>query len=152
MRRTGGAIFQVTVPATIIRSAWRGDGRNSSAPKRAMSYRGMAVAIISIAQQARPKATGQREERRDQLTMPSTVESMMFCLRDSSTDSAAVSVTLMSWSDILTRFRTRWNLGGLGSQELPQNSHELARLVLWDERVAVRDLDETATGEHLGQP
>src|SRR5213593_984122 len=55
----------------------------------------MAVAIISIAQQARPKATGQREERRDQLTMPSTVESMMFCLRDSSTDSAAVSVTLM---------------------------------------------------------
>src|SRR5437867_4583424 len=78
-----------------MRSDWRGEGRNNSAPKRAMSYRGMAVAIISIAQQARPKATGQREERRDQLTMPSTVESMMFCLRDSSTDSAAVSVTLM---------------------------------------------------------
>src|SRR6266542_3193531 len=96
MRRTGGAIFQVTVPATIIRSDWRGDGRNSSAPKRAMSYRGIAVAIISIAQQARPKATGQSDERRAQLTMPSTVESIMFCLRDSSTDSEAVSLTLMS--------------------------------------------------------
>src|SRR6266536_3196036 len=119
-RRTGGAIFQVTVPATIIRSAWRGDGRNSSAPKRAMSYRGMAVAIISIAQQARPKATGQREERRDQLTMPSTVESMMFCLRDSSTDSAAVSVTLMRWSDMLTRLGRLRRLAVRGSQELTQ--------------------------------
>src|SRR6266511_4182151 len=61
----------------------------------------MAVAIISIAQQASPKATGQREERRAQFTMPSAVESMMFCLRDSSMDSAAVSVTLMRLSDIL---------------------------------------------------
>src|SRR5213596_3137449 len=82
-----------------MRSDWRGEGRNNSAPKRAMSYRGIAVAIISIAQQARPKATGQSDERRAQLTMPSTVESMMFCLSDSSRDSEAVSVTLMSgWS------------------------------------------------------
>ena len=64
-----------------------------------MSYRGIAVAIISIAQQARPKATGQSEERRAQLTIPSTVESMIFCLSDSSRDSEAVSVTLISgWS------------------------------------------------------
>ena len=35
----------VTVPAIIIMSAWRGDGRNTSAPKRAMSKRAAAVAI-----------------------------------------------------------------------------------------------------------
>src|SRR5438128_1446219 len=36
-RRSTGAIFLVTVPATIIRSDWRGDARNTSAPNRAMS-------------------------------------------------------------------------------------------------------------------
>ena len=65
-RRTAGAIFQVTVPATIIMSAWRGDARKTSAPKRAKSYRALAVAIISIAQQAKPNMAGQSEERRAQ--------------------------------------------------------------------------------------
>jgi hypothetical protein len=37
MRRMAGAIFQVHVPETIIRSAWRGDARKISAPKREMS-------------------------------------------------------------------------------------------------------------------
>ena len=37
IRRTAGAIFQVTVPATIIMSACRGEARNTSEPKRAMS-------------------------------------------------------------------------------------------------------------------
>ena len=37
MRRIAGAIFHVHVPETIIRSAWRGDARKISAPKRAMS-------------------------------------------------------------------------------------------------------------------
>src|SRR2546428_7173876 len=151
MRLTGAAIFQVTVPATIMRSDWRGEGRNNSAPKRAMSYRGIAVAIISIAQQARPKATGQSEERRAQLTMPSTVESMMFCLSDSSRDSAAVSVTLMRWSDMLTRLGRLRRLAVLGSQELTQNSHELAGLVFWDQRVAVGDFDEPAARKGLSQ-
>src|SRR3954463_6043883 len=64
---TCGAIFFVTVPATIIKSAWRGDGRNTSPPNRAMSYRDAAVAIISIAQQARPNCNGQIELRRPQL-------------------------------------------------------------------------------------
>src|SRR5215831_2325925 len=62
-----GAIFFVTVPATIIRSAWRGDGRNTSPPKRAMSYRDAAVAIISMAQQASPNCSGQIEFLRPQL-------------------------------------------------------------------------------------
>ena len=34
MRLTTGAIFSVTVPATIMRSLWRGLGRKTSEPKR----------------------------------------------------------------------------------------------------------------------
>mgnify|MGYP006997611474 CR=1 FL=1 len=36
-RRIAGAIFRESRPATIIRSDWRGEPRNTSAPKRAMS-------------------------------------------------------------------------------------------------------------------
>ena len=35
--RSTGAIFWLTRPATIIRSAWRGVAENRSIPKRAMS-------------------------------------------------------------------------------------------------------------------
>src|SRR5712691_9787298 len=62
-----GAIFSVTVPATIIRSAWRGDGRKTSAPNRAMSNRAVVEAIISMAQQARPNVSGQMADLRAQL-------------------------------------------------------------------------------------
>src|SRR5438132_12790047 len=54
-----GAIFKVGVPETIIRSDWRGLGRKTPAPKRSMSNRDAPVAIISIAQQARPNVMGQ---------------------------------------------------------------------------------------------
>src|SRR5918994_247751 len=73
MRRSAGAILRDRRPATIIRSAWRGDPRNTSAPKRAMSYREQLIAIISIAQQARPNVTGQIADRRAQFTTFSTV-------------------------------------------------------------------------------
>src|SRR5579884_2022129 len=66
MRLIAGAIFLVTVPATIIRSDWRGLARNTSAPKRAMSYRAIPTAIISIAQHARPKVTGHSDDLRAQ--------------------------------------------------------------------------------------
>ena len=66
-RTTCGAIFLVTVPETIIRSACRGEGRNTSAPKRAMSKRAMEAAIISMAQQARPNCSGHSEFFRPQL-------------------------------------------------------------------------------------
>src|SRR5918999_4915024 len=75
-RRTDGAIFVVTVPETIITSAWRGDGRKTSAPKREMSKRAVPTAIISIAQQARPKVIGQSAERRAQLTSESSEVTM----------------------------------------------------------------------------
>jgi hypothetical protein len=40
-----------------------------------MSYRDALIAIISIAQQARPKVTGQIDDRRAQFTTLSTVVS-----------------------------------------------------------------------------
>ena len=89
MRRRTGAIFQVTVPATIMRSAWRGDALKTSEPKRAMSYREVALAIISMAQQARPNMAGQSDEARAQLRMPSTEVTRTF-LRTSSSRSTAV--------------------------------------------------------------
>src|SRR3972149_6049686 len=92
MRRTGGAIFQVTVPATIMKSAWRGEGRKISAPKRAISKRGAAAAIISMAQQARPNMAGQREELRAQLSTLSTEVISRFRCRDSSRSSKVVSL------------------------------------------------------------
>src|SRR5918912_1509029 len=64
-RRTG-AIFCDTRPATIIRSACRGEARKTSEPKRAMSKREALAAIISMAQQARPKVTGQSDDSRAQ--------------------------------------------------------------------------------------
>src|SRR3954468_576109 len=67
-RRSTGAIFLVTVPATIIRSDWRGDARNTSAPKRAMSKRDAEAAIISMAQHARPNPIGQMDDSRAQLS------------------------------------------------------------------------------------
>src|SRR5918997_3234081 len=73
MRRRAGAIFRDRRPATIIRSDWRGEPRNTSAPKRAMSYREQLIAIISIAQHARPNVTGQIDERRAHCTILSTV-------------------------------------------------------------------------------
>ena len=42
----------------MSRSAWRGDERNASIPKRARSYREETIDIISIAQQARPNVSG----------------------------------------------------------------------------------------------
>src|SRR5664279_4756009 len=59
--RITGAIFWETRPAMIIRSDWRGDPRNTSAPKRAMSNRDALIDIISMAQQANPNVIGQME-------------------------------------------------------------------------------------------
>src|SRR6202011_1118816 len=67
-RRITGAIFCERRPATIIKSAWRGDGRKTSAPKRATSKRAAAMDIISMAQHAKPKPSGQMELLRAQFT------------------------------------------------------------------------------------
>src|SRR5204863_10030778 len=57
-KRRRGAIFTETVPATIIKSAWRGLERKTSDPKRERSWCDWAAAIISMAQQARPYPRG----------------------------------------------------------------------------------------------
>src|SRR5437868_5165367 len=49
-----------------MRSAWRGVARKAPAPKRSRSNRGPLTAIISMAQQARPKVMGHREFLRPQ--------------------------------------------------------------------------------------
>jgi hypothetical protein len=51
-----------------------GENRITSAPNRAISYRAHALAIISIAQQARPIGIGQREFFRIQLMHASNLE------------------------------------------------------------------------------
>src|SRR5215475_2849879 len=58
-----------------MRSACRGEARNTSIPKRARSYRGPPVDIISIAQQANPNVAGHSEDLRVQLTSFSTLAS-----------------------------------------------------------------------------
>src|SRR5262245_46041237 len=66
MRLSIGAILIVTVPETIIRSEWRGEAHGTM-PKRSTSKRDANVAILSIAQQARPNVTGQIDDLRAQL-------------------------------------------------------------------------------------
>src|SRR5258708_35551714 len=96
-----GAIFCERRPATIIRLAWRGDGRNTSAPKRARSKRAAAMDISSIAQQARPNPSGQMELLRAQFTALSSVVKMMpSSSRRFPKSSGLVSVTCLP-SDVL---------------------------------------------------
>src|SRR5271155_4556747 len=71
--RITGAILFDTRPAIIIKSLCRGDGRKTSAPKRAISKRDAPIDIISMAQQARPNVIGQMEFLRIQLTVESSV-------------------------------------------------------------------------------
>src|SRR4029079_3831022 len=52
----------------MIRSLCRGLGRKTPAPNRSMSNRPAPVAIISMAQHARPNVMGQRADLRAQLT------------------------------------------------------------------------------------
>src|SRR5437773_8692196 len=64
--RVRSAILSVNVPATIMRSDWRGDERGA-VPKRSTSARGPCVCIISIAQQAKPKSIHHTDDFRVQL-------------------------------------------------------------------------------------
>src|SRR5438093_13648002 len=72
MRRSTGAIFLATRPETIITSACRGEARKTSEPNRARSLRPLVAFIISIAQQARPKVGGHKEDLGAQLMSESS--------------------------------------------------------------------------------
>ena len=66
MRSSIGAILIVTVPDTIIRSECRGEAHGTM-PRRSTSKRDAKVAIISMAQHARPNVTGHTDDLRAQL-------------------------------------------------------------------------------------
>src|SRR5262249_38882008 len=68
MRRRAGPCRSVIVPTMIIRSAWRGEKRGNSAPKRAMSYFGAATDMYSMPQHAVTNGYENSENLRAQLT------------------------------------------------------------------------------------
>src|SRR6478752_2340212 len=49
MRRMTGAILMLMRPDRMIMSAWRGDARNASKPKRPMSIRDLQLAAEHVA-------------------------------------------------------------------------------------------------------
>src|SRR5262245_1734437 len=115
-RRTRLAILKLTVPATIIRSACRGVARNAPAPKRSMSKREAPVAIISMAQQARPNVIGHMLDSRAQLIACSSVVVMTF--------SSLPNPSSHPISQLLKREGSRTRSG----------ARELSRLLLDDRR------------------
>src|SRR5256885_12182519 len=112
-----GAIFKVGVPATIIKSDWRGLGRNTPAPKRSMSKREAPVAIISIAQQASPKVIGHNADLRAQLKTKSTVVVMM-PLDDSIISSRSLAITPLTTLDFGLPILDWWNRAVMRSLNL----------------------------------
>src|ERR1041385_1251816 len=61
----------------ITRSLWRGLGRKTPAPKRSISNLPAPVAIISMAQHARPKVIGQSADLRAQLTTGAAMSTVL---------------------------------------------------------------------------
>src|SRR2546421_12884711 len=100
-----GAFFCEAGPAMIIRSAWRGEPRNTSAPKRAMSKRAADMDIISMAQQARPKLMGQSDDLRAQFTAWSSLVK----IRPSTPIASLVFNGLASIVFIIPRLRSPFN-------------------------------------------
>src|SRR5690348_7537163 len=74
MRRRAGPCRSVMVPTMISRSAWRGEKRGNSAPKRAMSYLGAATDMNSMPQQAVTNGYWNSENLRAQLSAASRLE------------------------------------------------------------------------------
>src|ERR1043165_2767473 len=73
MRRRAGPCRSVIVPTMISRSAWRGEKRGNSAPKRAMSYLGAATDMNSMPQQAVTNGYWKSENFRAQFAAASTL-------------------------------------------------------------------------------
>ena len=73
MRRMTGAILMLIRPERMIVSAWRGEARTASKPKRPMSMRAPTRLILSIAQQASPNDSGNIESPRAHETALSSV-------------------------------------------------------------------------------
>src|SRR5262245_24582774 len=100
----------MTVPATIMRSLWRGEARKTPAPKRSRSYFVAAVAIISMAQHASPKAMGQSALRRPQSFTHSSLVRITDCWSSGSRAGAAG----LSAAGLLAAMRAPDGGGGAG--------------------------------------
>src|SRR5262249_3305606 len=81
----------------MIKSDCRGLGRKMPAPNRSISNREAPVAIISMAQQARPNVIGQRADLRAQLIKSSTVVVMMFFSKRSSIQAGMIALSVYLW-------------------------------------------------------
>src|SRR5262249_32033514 len=86
-----GAMFTLARRPTIMRSGCGGEAPNTSAPKREMSKRGPTIAIISIAQHARPKPSGQMAFARALFTAHATIFSALVNSTPFSTSSRTAS-------------------------------------------------------------
>src|SRR3989442_5676625 len=100
-----GSICSETRLPIMLRSPWRGEPRNTSAPKRAMSKRDADMDIISMAQQARPKLMGQRDDLRAQFTAWSSLVK----IRPSTPIASLVFNGLASIVFIIPRLRSPFN-------------------------------------------
>src|SRR5437588_10946646 len=92
----------------MTRSLCRGLGRKTPAPKRSISKRPAPVAIISIAQQARPKVIGQIADLRAQLTpnctgFESIIGAAIFCRTKLVMESTVVRTNPWSCSAMILR-------------------------------------------------
>src|SRR6266545_4927661 len=143
-RRTG-AIFWLTRPATIMRSACRGEARNTSMPKRARSYRAPPAAIISMAQQARPNVAGQKLALRVQLTSFSTVVSR---IPEGSFSSMPMSVPVQTAAAPHVGVRDEH---GADEQHHLDEPEQAQRVERHRPRVQEDDLDVEDDEQHRGQ-
>src|SRR5580700_8514347 len=106
----------------IIKSAWRGDGRKTSEPKRATSKREAAMDIISMAQQAKPNPSGQIELLRAQFTALSSCVKMIPSSCNSLPKSSGFSKVTFLPTDVL-----------MGPRPSNSFSHTLAFLATRDQ-------------------
>src|SRR5919197_6326808 len=146
MWRSTGAIFWLTRPATIIRSACRGLARNTSMPKRAESNRGAPKVIISIAQHARPNVAGHNDDLRVQLTS--------FSIDASSTPSGSFSSIPTSLVPIQAAAAPHVGVGdehGDDEQDDLDQPEQAERLVGDGVRVQEDDLDVEDDEQHRRQ-
>ena len=137
MRRTIGAILIEMRPERISRSAWRGEARKASKPKRAMSRRAPTTDIISMAQQARPNVAGKSELPRAQLAARSSVvvmtRSWTYCSRSAPSRSPRSMSRARSW-----RIRKFSGVPAFSRLTISMSFSVLAPL----ERAASPDVDE----------
>src|SRR4249919_2029544 len=143
--RSTGAIFWLTRPATIIRSAWRGVFEARSMPNLARSCRGPPVEISSIAQQARPNVAGQTELLR---AYPATFSTVVSRMPLGSFSSRPISVPLQTAAPPDVGVRDKHRDDEQHHLDQPEQPEPVEG---YGPRVKEDDLDVEHDEEHRGQ-